>query len=156
MSSASVSAIRAGFSDPSISSVFRVFMTISPPSLGSTPRENDAQSHTSSCGHGRKKANLIDPVVEAGRGVFGDDTNLHGQRGQQCERQIAVSDRTAVRTFPFRPFDVDVNPLMIASARRKRIDPCLVDRNPIGHAELLPDSFAQTRKGKTAHIFLLD
>ena len=67
-----------------------------------------------------------------------------------------MRDRTAEWTFTLRPFDVDMNPLMVAGAGRKRVDARLVDRNPIGKAELLSDSIAQAGKGEVAHVFLLD
>src|ERR1700737_1931308 len=66
-----------------------------------------------------------------------------------------MRDRTAEWTFTLRPFDVDMNPLMVAGARRKRVDAWLVDRDPIGHAELLSHSLVQSGKGEVAHLFLL-
>ena len=130
MSNASVSAIRAGFSDPSTSSVFWVFMITCPPSLGSTPDEDDAQPHARAGRHGRKKAHLVDPVVEARRRVLGNDADLHCQAGDHGKRQIAMGNRAAEWAFPLCALDVDMDPLMIAGARRKRIDARLIDRRP--------------------------
>jgi hypothetical protein len=40
-----------------------------------------------------------------------------------------------------------MNPLAIAGAGSKRIDARLIDRDPIGNTEFLPDPIAQTSKG---------
>ena len=109
--------------------------------------ENDAQPHARTGRDRRQKANLVDAVVEPGGGVRRDDADLHRERGDHRQRQIAVRDGAAKRTFPLRPFDVDMDPLMIAGAGRKRVDARLVDRDPIGNAELMPDVFAQVRQG---------
>ena len=66
-----------------------------------------------------------------------------------------MRDWTAERTFPLRPFNIDMNPLAIAGAGRKRVDAWLIDRDPIGKSEFMPNSFAQTGKGEVAHVFLL-
>src|SRR4029077_13144384 len=58
----------------------------------------------------------------------------------------------AERTFPLRPFNIDMNPLMIAGAGRKRVDALLIHRNPIGKSEFLSNSFAQTGEGEPAHV----
>jgi hypothetical protein len=42
-----------------------------------------------------------------------------------------MRDRTAERTFPLRPFNVDMDPLAIAGAGRKRVDAWLIYRDPI-------------------------
>src|SRR3984893_1334436 len=120
------------------------------------PGEDDAQPHARACRHRRQEANLVDPVVQPRRSVTRDDTDLHRQRGHHRERQIAVGDGSAERTFPLRPFDVYVDPLVIAGTGRERVDTRLVDRNPIRNAEFLPNSFAQTGKGEIAHVLLLD
>jgi hypothetical protein len=49
-----------------------------------------------------------------------------------------------------------MNPLAIAGAGRKRVDAWLIDRDPIGKSEFMPNSFAQTGKGEVAQFFLLD
>jgi hypothetical protein len=49
-----------------------------------------------------------------------------------------------------------MDPLTIAGAGRKRIDPWLIHRDPIGKSEFMPNSFAQADKGEVAHVFLLD
>jgi hypothetical protein len=49
-----------------------------------------------------------------------------------------------------------MDPLTIAGAGRKRIDPWLIHRDPIGKSEFMPNSFAQASKGEVAHVFLLD
>jgi hypothetical protein len=46
-----------------------------------------------------------------------------------------------------------MDPLMIAGACCERVDAGLVDRNPVGDAELLANPFAQLRKGEIAHVF---
>src|SRR6266403_1109938 len=120
------------------------------------PDEHDAQPHARACRHRRQEANLVDPVVQPRRSITRDDTDVHRQRGHHRERQIAVSDGSAERTFPLCPFDVDVDPLVIASTGRERVDTRLVDRNPIRNAEFLPGSFAQPGKGEVAHVLLLD
>jgi hypothetical protein len=67
-----------------------------------------------------------------------------------------MRDRTAERTFPLRPFNIDMNPLAIAGAGRKRVDALLIYRDPIGKSEFMPDFFAQTGKGEVAQIVLRD
>ncbi len=49
-----------------------------------------------------------------------------------------------------------MNPLMVAGAGRKRVDTRLVDLNPTGNAEFMPNFLAQTGKGEAAHAFLLN
>src|SRR6266436_6960364 len=120
------------------------------------PGERDAQPHTRAGRHRCKETNLADPVVQPSSGITRDDTDLHRQRGHHRERQIAVGDGVAERTFLLRPFDVDVNPLVIAGTGCKGVDTRLVDRHPTRNAEFLPNSFAQTGKGEIAHVFLLD
>jgi hypothetical protein len=39
-----------------------------------------------------------------------------------------MRDRTAEWALTFRPFDVDMNPLMVAGAQREGIDAWLIDR----------------------------
>src|SRR5262249_31852572 len=101
--------------------------------------------------HGRQKTNLVDPIVEARRCVLGDDANLHDQWSHHRECQIAVGDRATKRTFPLCPFNVDMDPLIIARARRKCIDARLVDGDPIGDAQLLSDPFVQARQCQISH-----
>src|SRR5258708_3831985 len=120
------------------------------------PGEHDAQPHTRAGRHRCKETNLVYPVVQPSRGITRDDTDLHRQRGHHRERQIAVGDGAAERTFLLRPFDVDVNPLVIAGTGCKGVDTRLVDRHPTRNAEFLANSFAQTGKGEIAHVFLLD
>ena len=67
-----------------------------------------------------------------------------------------MCDWAMERTLPLGSFNVDMNPLMIAGAGRKRVDSWLVYGRPIGNTELLPDSITQTRKGEIAHVLLLD
>src|SRR6201999_4358665 len=84
-----------------------------------------------------------------------DDADLHRERPHHRQRQIAMRDRTAERTFPLCPFNVDMDPSAIAGAGRKRVDAWLIYRDPIGKSEFMPNSFAQAGKGKVAHVFLL-
>jgi hypothetical protein len=58
-----------------------------------------------------------------------------------------MCDRTAERAFPLRSFNVDMNPLVIARTRRKRVDARLIYRDPIGKTKFLPDPIAQTSEG---------
>src|SRR5437868_3538709 len=120
------------------------------------PGKDNAQPHARTSRHRCQKADLIDPVIQPGSGIAWDDANLHGQRSHHRQRQIAMRDRTAERTFPLCPFNVDVNPLAIAGAGSKRIDARLIYRDPIGESEFGPNSFAQTGKGEVTHILLLD
>jgi hypothetical protein len=46
-----------------------------------------------------------------------------------------------------------MNPLVIAGTGRERIDARLIDRNPIGHAKFLANSFTQAGKGEVPHVF---
>src|ERR1700682_3884436 len=120
------------------------------------PSERDAQPHSRTGRYRRQEANLVDPVVQPRRGITRDDTYLHRQRGPHRECQIAVGDGTAERTFLLRPFDVHMNPLLIAGTGRKRVDTRLVDRNPTGNTEFMSNFLAQTGKGEVAHAFLLN
>jgi hypothetical protein len=45
-----------------------------------------------------------------------------------------------------------MDPLMIARARRKRIDPRLVDGDPIRNAKFLSNPLAQAGKCKVTHL----
>ncbi len=56
-----------------------------------------------------------------------------------------MRDRTAERTFPLRPFNVDMNPLAIAGAGRKRVDAWLIYRDPIGKSEFAMSMAAAER-----------
>ncbi len=60
MRNASVSAIRAGLSDPSTSRVFLVFMIACPPSLGSTPARTTRRRTRAPAGTGARKRDLVD------------------------------------------------------------------------------------------------
>ena len=70
---------------------------------------------------------------------FGSDPDLHGERRDQRERQIAVRNGGPKRALPFRPIDVDVDPLMIAGAVRELLDPRLVYSYPAGYPEFASD-----------------
>src|SRR5258705_1437087 len=120
------------------------------------PDEHDAQPHACAGRHGSQKANLVDPVIQPGGSIGRDDTDLHCERRYHRQRQITVCDRAAERTFPLRPFNVDMNPLLIAGAGGKRVNAWLVDRSPIGKTKFLSNSFAQTGKGEVAHVFVPD
>src|SRR5712671_1410381 len=120
------------------------------------PGENNAQPDARPGRDRSQEANLVDPVVQPGRGVTRDDTDLHRQRRHHCERQITVGDGSTERALPLRPFGVDMNPLVITGAGRKRIDAWLVDRNPTGNAEFMSNFLTQTGKGEAAHAFLLN
>ena len=61
ISSASVSAIKAGFSEPSTSSVFWVFMMTCPPSFGSTPARVTRSRTRAPAGTGARKRTLSIP-----------------------------------------------------------------------------------------------
>src|SRR5580704_1298619 len=119
------------------------------------PGEHDAQPHAGTCRHRRQEADLVDPVIQPGGGIARDDADLHRQWRHHRQRQIAMSDRTSERTFPLRPFNVDVNPLAVAGAGCKRVDAWLIYLDPIGKSEFKPYSFAQTGKGEVAHVLLL-
>jgi len=67
----------------------------------------------------------------------------------------AVGDRAAEGTLAFGPFHIDVNPLMIARAGRKRVDARLVDSNPVRHADLFADACPETCKSEFFHAPLL-
>jgi len=76
---------------------------------------------------------------------------LHGERRNHSKRQVAVRDRAAERAFPLGAFYVDMDPLMIAGAGCKGVNPLLVDCHPIGNTKLSPDPFAQAGKCKFTH-----
>src|ERR1700722_17424561 len=116
------------------------------------PGEHDAQPHARTRRHGRQKADLVDPVIQPGGGIARDDADLHRQRRHHRQRQIAVRDRTTERTFPLRPFNVDMDPLVVAGTGSKSVDARLIDRDPIGKSEFLSNSFAQTGKCEVAHV----
>src|SRR5258705_1856107 len=121
---------------------------------GLDTRKNDAQPHADARGHRCKEANLVDTVIQAGRCVLGDNGDLHGERGNHGKRQVTVRDRAAERAFPRGAFYVDMDPLTIAGAGRKGVNPLLVDCHPIGNAKLSPDPFAQASKCKLTHASL--
>ena len=50
---------------------------------------------------------------------------------EQGEGEVSMRDRRAKRAFAPGPFDIHVNPLVIAGAGRKLVDPLLVDGQPI-------------------------
>ncbi len=124
---ASVSAISAGLSSPSICSSFIVLRMIRPPPFFSADTSVTRLRTRAPALTGRHEAHLVQPVVEASRRVLGNDADLDRERRQQRKRQIAVRDRAAERAFAFRAFHVHVNPLRcrpcIARTRR-----CAPDR----------------------------
>src|SRR6516164_6290208 len=81
-------------------------------------------------------AHLVQTVIESGRRVWWDHAKLHDHGRNQRQCQIAVRDRAAERTFTFGAFDVDMDPLPIASAGGERVDAILVECYPLGHAQL--------------------
>ena len=66
-----------------------------------------------------------------------------------------MRDRAAVRILALGPVDIDVDPLVIASAGRERVDARLVDGDPIRHAQLVADLFAHLSNCEIAHARLL-
>src|SRR5262249_59684460 len=47
-----------------------------------------------------------------------------------------VRDGSPVRAFATRPFDIDVEPLVVAGASSELIDAFLIDRDPFGNTQL--------------------
>src|SRR5215472_14342413 len=92
--------------------------------------QDDAQSHPRAGFDGRQKANLVQAVVEACGSIRRDDTNLHGEWCNERECQIAVRNGALKWALAFRSIDVDMDPLTIARAVCKLVDPRLIDRHP--------------------------
>jgi len=63
-------------------------------------------------------------------------------------------DRATKGALAVRALNIDVNPLTIARAGRKRIDAFLVNGHPIGDSQLLPDPFVQAGQCKFTHMRL--
>src|SRR5262249_5180966 len=55
------------------------------------------------------------------------------------ERQVAMRDRAAERALPSGTLDIYMDPLAIAGAVRELVDARLLDRQPVGGAELRSD-----------------
>ena len=68
-----------------------------------------------------------------------------------------MRDRRAERAFAPGPLDIHMNPLVIAGAGRKLIDPLLLDRQPIRDAELTSDKLLDGREmiAIRGHVLLL-
>src|SRR5262249_464773 len=66
-----------------------------------------------------------------------------------------MRDRAAIRTFTLGSVNVDVDSLMIAGARCKRVDARLIDSDPVRHAEFLADVFIHFSNCEIAHTRLL-
>ena len=64
------------------------------------------------------------------------DEHFERSRGEKRQCEIPVRNRPSKGAFASCPLDIDVNPLVVAGALSELIDPRLVDRQPIGDAEL--------------------
>src|SRR5882757_7925722 len=113
--------------------------------------QSDAKPNARTGRHRGKKANLVDPVIQARRRIPGYDADLHGKGSDHGKRQVAVRDRATKGALPLRARNVDVDPLMIACAGRKRIDACLVNGHPIGDTKFLTDPFFQANQCQFPH-----
>ena len=56
--------------------------------------------------------------------------------------------------FAGRAFDIDMNPLMVAGGVGKRIDPMLVNHDPVRNANFLADQVSEVRIGHFTHGFI--
>src|SRR6478735_2078424 len=81
------------------------------------------------------EADLVGAVVELGAGRL-EGQHLAAQEGHQGEREVAVGDGAPERAV-LGAVDVDVDPLVVTGGLREDVDALLVDRQPIGGAELL-------------------
>ncbi len=69
-----------------------------------------------------------------------------------------MRNRCAERRFAARPFDVDVDPLMVASGVGELVDAFLRDFQPVAHHDFLarlPGELFETAEHDPRHYFLL-
>lgn len=62
---------------------------------------------------------------------------LGRQRGNQCQRQVAVRDRFPIGHFSRRAICIDMNPLMVGGRLCELVNAVLIDDYPIGKTDLL-------------------
>ena len=68
--------------------------------------------------------------------ILNQHAGAHG--GNEGKRQKTVGDGFAKRALR-RPFDIDMNPLMIVGAIGELIDAVLIDYQPVAYPDLLSD-----------------
>src|SRR5262249_2448298 len=116
-----------------------------PPALRSGREQLGARAQARAGLDGGDEADLVQSIVEPGRGVRRDHAELHHHGGDQRQREIAVGDRPAERAVAPGALGIDVDPLPIAGAVRELIDAFLVDRDPGCFSELAPDELWRGR-----------
>jgi hypothetical protein len=107
----------------------------------------EVRSCTHACArlYRRDEADLLQSIVEPGRGVRRDYAELRHHCGDQRQVKKTVSNRPAEWAFAPRALDIDVDPLPIASAGCEPVDPALADRDPLGRPDLAANELRRCR-----------
>ena len=134
-------ATHAGFAWPSTSTVY-CSQTCSPPSTvstsSSTQRARTRLPEITAAG----KAQLVEPVVDDLADALEDRALAVHEAAQhrvQRQGQVAVRNGRLPRRLAGRPLRIDVDPLVVARRRRKRVDALLGHLEPIAAVDFLPD-----------------
>ena len=94
----------------------------------------ETRANPRSAAYRGEKSHAVEPVIDRRAGSADAATAMPEHR-EEREHEIAVRDRAAVR--PVRSAErIDMNPLPVVGAGRKRIDPSLVDPQPRRREEL--------------------
>src|SRR5262245_13250006 len=109
-------------------------------------QQTDSIAHPSAGLDRRDEAHALEAVVERALDTRGPDEDIERRGGQQGQGEKAVRDGTAIGTFAARAFDVDVKPLVVARAGRELVNASLVDRDPLGNAELAAHERSDVRE----------
>ena len=112
-------------------------MTCAPPGTSSTEARLTPRRNLAPTGTGDGKADLAGAIVDTHRDARNPE-DLGGEHRAERQREIAVCDRAAERAGVC-PFDVDVDPLMVAGRFGECVDLLLGDLHVWGVAEVLAD-----------------
>src|SRR6202041_3258429 len=111
----------------------------------------DAEPHPVAGLHRRKEAHSVQAVVERSAGVGRNSPDLHLQRRNKRESQVAMRDWCTIETLALCARHIDVDPLTVAAAFGELVDPRLVHRNPARHAQFLPNVLGDPGKSEFRH-----
>ena len=92
--------------------------------------------HPAAVRHHRVKTHLVAAKIKRPRQVF-DAYEVRCQGRNQGQGQVAMRNGLAVGKLLRGTLPVNVDPLVIIRGIGKTVDPFLVDRDPVGHANLL-------------------
>jgi hypothetical protein len=102
--------------------------------------------------HRRDEPDLVQTIVEDGRGIRRGKPQLHRQRRRQRETQKTMRDGRTHRALLACALDVGVDPLTVPGAAGKLVDHRLIDPDPVRRAEILADKVLDRCERYRRHV----